>query len=102
MLSTLNPFLGGAICTLALTAALLFLRCYRKTRDSLFLYFAISFFLQGCARAVVMIVPLNDGGNSGYVLRLLSYSLIIFAIIQKNRTRRGSFPHSAEPPTSNS
>ena len=96
MLSTQSPFLAGAITTLGAVAALLFLRFYRRTRDPLFLLFAISFLLQSAGRVVVLfLAPLNvtDLENHPesiapyYLLRLVAYGVIIFAIIHKNRAR---------------
>jgi hypothetical protein len=103
MISTQSPFLAGAITTLAAVAALLFLRFYRRTRDPLFLLFAISFLLQSIGRIIILFFsPMGDPASDDhpeslapfYILRLIAYGLIIFAIIHKNRARPSPMRHS--------
>ena len=43
-------FLLGIIVTASLTAAAFFLKFWRQTRDTLFLAFAIAFFIEGVNR----------------------------------------------------
>ena len=86
----MQQFLLGTISMGFAVAALLFLRFWRSSHDRLFLFFAASFAIESVNRAVFAWL----GGQAaeyqlGYVLaRLLSFLLIIVAILDKN-TRRG-------------
>lgn len=92
-LSSFNPYIAGAVWTLTTVAALLFLRYYRKTRDLLFLFFAGSFLLQALARFMGFLLRDTELGRWPiYVLRVIAYGLILFAIWHKNRSRRMKGP----------
>jgi hypothetical protein len=71
-----------------LTAGLFFLRFWRDTRDRLFAIFAGAFWLLAVQRAVLNLAA--HEGDPGtvwiYGLRLLAFLLILFAIIDKNRS----------------
>lgn len=84
-MSPLSAFLGGAISLASLVVALFFLRFWRATRDTFFLYFALSFALEGASRAVSVMLYLSDDNPAFYGTRVLAYGLIILAIWQKNR-----------------
>lgn len=99
--STHSMFLAGIFCSLAYTASLLFLRHFRRTRDPLLLLFAISFFLQGSPRILMLLLhePVDDPkAVPVYFLRFTAYALIIMAIIQKNWSRRRHGPRDADRP----
>lgn len=83
-LHTLNAFLNGIIAMGHVTAALFFLRFWRKTVDRLFAFFGIAFFLLGVVRATFVI--LGEPGEEHYVywFRLLAYLIILAAIVDKN------------------
>lgn len=77
--------LGGAAMGSAV-AALFFLRFWRQTKDRLFLMFAIAFVVDSFMRIILAIAVLPDETEPFfYIGRLLSFSLIVFAIIDKNR-----------------
>jgi hypothetical protein len=79
---------SGALVFAYLVAGLHFLRFWRRTRDRLFRYFAIAFWLFGVNQAVVSIPSLRDvTAGWEYVLRVLGFILILVAIAQKNVTR---------------
>jgi len=85
-----NSILVGAIGLASLVAALFFLRFWRSTRDRFFLFFALSFFIEGVNRVVVYLaVGLQEDQPVYYLVRLIAYGLILFAIIDKNRGRKG-------------
>ncbi len=89
----LNAILVGGIATASLTAALFFLRFWRATRDRLFLFFALSFGLEGVNRVLLFLsVGLDEDIPAYYVVRLVSYGLIIVAIAQKNRSAARKAP----------
>jgi uncharacterized membrane protein HdeD (DUF308 family) len=87
----MNLMLIGAIAMACLAAALFFLRCWRDTRDRFFLFFAVSFFVEGINRSVLGLAEHPDeGAPFFYLVRLLSYLLILIAILDKNRKGRVS------------
>jgi hypothetical protein len=81
-----NDLLSGAIITVTLTISLVFLRFWRQTRDSFFLFFALSFALMALERLIASIYELTSlDVPTLYLIRLLSYGLILIAIVRKNR-----------------
>jgi zinc transporter ZupT len=81
--------LYGAISMASLTIALFFLRFWRSTGDRFFLYFALSFFIEGLHR--VYSAVLNEAGEDSpthYLIRVLAYGLILWAIVEKNLPRK--------------
>jgi hypothetical protein len=83
------PVLTGVLLTGYLVAGLLFFKFWRKTRDQLFFYFGIAFWILACNRvANALIVDEGQEPNSLlYVVRLAAFLLILWAIIAKNRQR---------------
>jgi hypothetical protein len=81
----MNDMLTGAIAMASLVIALFFLRFWRNTADRFFLYFALSFFIEGLHRVYSAV---NDNGGEDspthYLIRLLAYGLILWAILEKN------------------
>ena len=89
----MNELLAGGIATASLIAGLFFLRFWRQTRDRFFLFFALSFLIEGVNRFVLYAMAgLNDQHPIYYVIRLVAYGLIIWAIIDKNLKNRGGRP----------
>lgn len=81
--------ISGAIAALSLVAALFFLRFWRSSRDKFFLWFAISFGIEGLNRMAMAITrQANEDTPVHYVVRLLSYLVILYAIVEKNYFRR--------------
>jgi uncharacterized membrane protein HdeD (DUF308 family) len=84
----LEGFLLGVIVTTSLTAGGFFLRFWRRTRDQLFLAFGAAFIIEGLNRTTFLFIERpNEGRPEIYVVRLLAFLLILFAIIRKNSTR---------------
>ncbi len=84
----MNDILLGAILTASVIISLFFLRFWRSTGDRFFLFFALSFLIDALSRAfAVRSAYLNDETPGYYVLRLVAYALIVFAILDKNRPR---------------
>ena len=84
----MNLFLLGAIAMGSAIVALLFLRFWRQSRDRLFLYFSASFLLEAVNRTLFA----WNGAHSEeatlyYLVRLLAYGLILWAIVEKNLIR---------------
>ena len=84
----MDLMLLGAIAMASWIAGLFFLRFWRDTRDRLFLWFAISFLIEGLNRAALGLSgDPNEGRPFFYFVRLLSFLLILVAIVQKNLTK---------------
>ena len=85
----MDLMLLGAIAMASLVAGMFFLRFWRDTGDRLFLYFAISFLVEGVNRAALGLSgnP-NEGRPFFYFVRFLSFLLILIAIAQKNRATK--------------
>jgi hypothetical protein len=85
----MNEMLGGGIAAASLIAGLFFLRFWKSSGDRFFLYFALSFLIEGVNRFVLYAtVGPNEEDGLYYMIRVVAYGLIIFAIVQKNRERR--------------
>ncbi len=82
----MNQLLLGAIAMATLMTALFFLRFWKKTRDRFFLFFAVAFGLEGLNRALLgLIHSSTEDEPVFYLVRLLSFILILIAIVDKNR-----------------
>lgn len=88
-MSTVNAWLSGAICMAALVIALFFLRYWYHSRDKLFLYFSLAFVLEAAHRMLLATQVGNPDAPQFYLIRLIEYTLILVAIIQKNRGSKG-------------
>ena len=87
----LYDFLSGAAAFGFFTCCLFFLRFWRRTRDQLFLVFALSFALLGIGQSVVALaqVPTEEKGAL-YLIRLSAFLIILVAIYLKNRPSRSA------------
>ena len=86
----MKMMLLGAIAMAAFTIALIFIRFWRTTRDRFFLFFAAAFTLIGVGRIVLGAVPHSDDQTPViYLIQLLAFVVILFAVIDKNRRARG-------------
>jgi uncharacterized membrane protein HdeD (DUF308 family) len=85
----MNQLLLGAIAMASFTIGLFFLRFWKKTRDRFFLFFAVAFSLEGLNRTLL---GLNYNSNENepiyYLVRLISFVLILIAIVDKNRINK--------------
>ena len=85
----LFPFLSGAITMGCATAGLFFLRFWKRTRDRLFIAFALAFWLLGIGQALLTFGrAANEERTWLYLIRLIAFALILFSIWWKNRRRR--------------
>ena len=86
----MTEMMYGAISMASLTIALFFLRFWRNTGDRFFMYFALSFFIEGLHR--IYSAVLNETGEDTplhYLIRVAAYGLILWAILEKNLPQRG-------------
>jgi hypothetical protein len=89
--------LSGATMLGFFIAALFFLRFWKRTRDRLFLWFAISFGVMAGQRAAILFAPHLDERTelALYSLRFLAFLVILLAILDKNRAAgRATLPPS--------
>ena len=89
----IEPLMLGAIMMAAFTASLFFLRFWKTTRDRFFLFFSISFGLEGFGRLLMGLYDFSEETVPLiYLIRLVSYLLILFAIVDKNRASKKVSP----------
>jgi hypothetical protein len=88
----MNPIMSGAIVMACAVAGLAFLRFWKSSGDNFFLYFALSFFLQGAQWLHSATVGTSEHSPLSYLARLVAYGLIAFAIYQKNYPRTPNQP----------
>jgi hypothetical protein len=82
-------FLWGALVACSWVIAMFFMRYWRLTRDRLFLFFCVAFGAMGLNWLWLAAVPtVHETRHYAYVLRLLAFGLICFAIVDKNRRSR--------------
>lgn len=82
----INGFLLGVVALSFLAIGVFFLRFWKSTRDFLFLAFAASFLIEGLNRCSFLLLDKpNEGAASIYIVRVLSYALILAGILHKNR-----------------
>jgi len=84
-------FLTGAIAMASCVIALFFLRFWRSSGQRFFLYFALSFLVEGAHRIYsTWEGAAHEDTPYHYLVRLLSYGLILWAILEKNWPQRGA------------
>ena len=84
----MNHLLAGAIAMGSLVIALFFLRFWRTTNDRFFLYFALSFLIEGLHRVYSSgESAMSESSPHHYLIRLVAYLLILWAIFEKNFPR---------------
>jgi uncharacterized membrane protein HdeD (DUF308 family) len=79
-----TDFLSGANMIAALTVALFFFRFWRRSRDRLFVLFALAFAVLGVNRLLLFFLD-DEGDVYVYASRAGAFALIIAAVIDKNR-----------------
>jgi uncharacterized membrane protein HdeD (DUF308 family) len=86
-----NSVAMGAVAMASLVAALFFLRFWRQTHDTFFLLFSLAFAIDAASRVALGLSHVTrEQEPFFYIARLVTYGLIIAAIVHKNRpTKRG-------------
>ena len=79
---TLYDFLAGIVTGGFIVAGLFFLSFWRRTRDGLFLVFALAFWLLGLAQTILALgnVPVEERSWI-FLIRLAAFMLILAAIV---------------------
>lgn len=84
----MNEMLLGAIAMASIVVSLFFLRFWKSTGDRFFFYFSLAFLIEGLNRIVLGAERgLGEESPFYYLVRLVSYGLILWAILDKNRPR---------------
>jgi hypothetical protein len=82
----MNDLLLGAVAMASAVATTFFARFWYKTRDRLFLMFALAFAVDAVVRVLLAVgQPADEQQPLFYLARLVSFGLIAFAIVDKNR-----------------
>ena len=82
----MNSFLWGALAMACWIAGLFFLKSWRVTRDRLFLFFCLAFWVFSLSWiGLGVIQPTTETRHYVYVFRLVAFVLIIVGIVDKNR-----------------
>jgi hypothetical protein len=80
--------INGAVAMGSAIAGLFFLQFWTRTRDRLFVFFALAFWILGLDWVAIGVLALpGEITYSLYLPRLLAFVLIIAAIVDKNRSR---------------
>ena len=83
----LSVFLYGASAVAAATAGLFFLRFWRDTRDRFFAFFALAFWAFAFNSVGLAVTrSLDEARTYFYLVRLVAFLLIIWAVVDKNRS----------------
>lgn len=82
-------FISGMIAMGYFLAGLFFLKFWMRSRDILFVIFAVAFWLLAAAQTLLppLELPREEQGWV-FLLRLAAFALIVIAIVQKNMARR--------------
>ena len=84
----MNQLLLGGIAVSCFAVGLFFLRYWRSSRDRFFLFLMLSFWIEALNRVHMAVgQSSNEDLPIHYVVRLVSYGLILIAILDKNRRR---------------
>jgi hypothetical protein len=82
----MNSVMLGAVAMASSIAALFFLRFWRQTRDPLFIFFSLAFAVDAVTRVLLASADIPaEGEPFFYLARLVTFALILGAIIHKNR-----------------
>jgi hypothetical protein len=81
---------SGAIAMGYVVAGLFFLRFWKRGKDPLFLSFAVAFWIFGATRIGLVFTFERFEGTVFYVFRFIAFSIILWAIYNKNTTSKNN------------
>jgi hypothetical protein len=84
----MNLFMQGAVVMACAVIGLSFLRFWRRSRDRLFLFFAIAFWLLGTNWLALTFIHTDETRTILYIVRLIAFIVILVGIWDKNRSTR--------------
>jgi len=79
----MKEMLLGGIIMGSFVAGLFFLRFWKSTKDRFFLFFAVAFWIEAVNRVVLGLVEWSEDFPVIYLIRLCTFVLILYAIIEK-------------------
>ncbi|HET6513464.1 MAG TPA: DUF5985 family protein [Candidatus Kapabacteria bacterium] len=80
-----NDLISGALIMGYFVAALFFMKFYRATKDRLFALFSTAFWILCAQRtALALTTRTVEDATIFYVIRLVAFLIILYAIIDKN------------------
>jgi hypothetical protein len=87
---SLYQFLSGATMFGALVGCAYFMRFWRRSGDRLFLSFGLAFGFMALERLILAFISDPEGEDHSivYLIRLAAFVLILWAIVEKNRSER--------------
>jgi hypothetical protein len=78
-------FLMGAVAMGFLVASLFFLSYWRATRQQVFGFFTLAFFLLAADRLLLVVLPQRpETSLAPYLVRLLAFGIVLGAILDKH------------------
>jgi hypothetical protein len=81
-------FLRGTLAMASVVVTLLFLRSFRDSKDRLFAAFAGAFAIFAVHWTLLAFAnPADERLHPAFVMRALGFTLIVIAIVDKNRSR---------------
>jgi hypothetical protein len=82
--------LSGGAAIAGWVCALFFFRFWRRTADRFFFFFGLSFLTMGLEKVASLFVDprIEDQSPMFYLVRLASFLLILYAVLEKNRRPR--------------
>lgn len=82
----MNAVISGVIVAGYMVCGLFFLKFWKSTSDRLFLTFSIAFWVLAAQRLMLVVLADQTGAEVYlYLVRLIAFSLILLAIVNKNR-----------------
>ena len=88
---TIVSFVQGAVAMGCGVAGMFFLRFWRRSGDRLFFHFAAAFWVLAVSYVLLgTAVVATEWRVSVFVIRLLAFCLILYAVFDKNRPSRSS------------
>jgi hypothetical protein len=95
----MNDLILGALVLGSSAIGLFFLRFWRETRDRLFLFFALAFWLLGANWLALGFVNRDEPQSALYAVRLVAFALILIGIWDKNRAAKAARASAGDRPT---
>ncbi|WP_224363703.1 DUF5985 family protein [Hyalangium versicolor] len=87
----INTMIHGGLVMACLACALFFLRFWKQSHDRLFAFFALAFGVMAFNWMLLALLQVDDERRHYlYIIRLVSFLIILYAIWDKNRAGRGS------------
>jgi hypothetical protein len=87
MNTDLYQFASGGIMMGCWVVGLFFMRFWKKSGERLFGFFAVAFWILACERLLLALVRVSSESQVSwvYLMRLVAFLLILFAVTDKNR-----------------